>query len=808
MNKLKQLFKSMLFWRHSNFLKRLKRAMELAFGNLDSVDPGTGSENAQVVLPIETNSNNSNNVNTQEYLWPWNYTPKEFPDCLPSGRPWPKISIVTPSYNYGEYIEETIRSVILQGYPNLEYIVVDGDSTDNTKQILERYKSEISICISEPDEGQTNALNKGFKQATGDILTWLNSDDQHLPDTLKQVAIAFDTYRCDLVVGGCQLIQDRNGSILSTHHCSLPVLELLPLPYQSMLDFGGDWLSGKFFMGPEVFWSRCAWETAGGMLNENLNFGMDYDLWLRMARAKMVCCHIPYNLAIFRIHHRQKTIFSGKIEDYPEYLAISRYYQVLDNIEVPDRDRNLVAFPRVDGSGTELVDIKATLPLERFADRPLVLYTTAYGKYYLPFDGTLRAVTSKIRLGKLESPAVIEVARTYVHPGSTVIEVGTRFGQTTVLLAGITGSQGQVLAFESDEYLFHALQKTLVANNLHNVRPYLRRVVDKNVSQIGEEIYAITLDDMGITHPVSLLKVSADGGGLKVLEGAMRTILTHKPVIILQDKPSELLSQFLHNIAYKIEKSLDADWLLLKADVSQQESLFIPDAKERCSLEIKFPAPNLCKFLKFRSEVLECTEFLHRNGFVSHNLTCKDWDIAHIISEVGDGNFLDMGSSDSYILKNLALKNIKGDLYGIDLSDPDVPIPRVQYLKGDLMNTGLPSEHFANISCLSVLEHEVDFERFAVEVSRLLHVGGRLFVTFDYWEPKIIPPIRLYNLAWQPLDKQKVCELIEVCNRYGLRLVNAMDWELGEPVIQYGYYAPHPDMKYTFGMAVFEKINV
>jgi hypothetical protein len=119
----------------------------------------------------------------------------------------------------------------------------------------------------------------------------------------------------------------------------------------------------------------------------------------------------------------------------------------------------------------------------------------------------------------------------------------------------------------------------------------------------------------------------------------------------------------------------------------------------------------------------------------------------------------------------------------------------------------LPSEHFKNISCLSVLEHGVDFERFAAEVSRLLQVGGRLFVTFDYWEPKIVPPIRLYNLAWQPLDKRKVCELIEVCHYHSLRLVNEMDWELGEPVIEYGYYAPHPDTKYTFGMVVFEKVK-
>jgi glycosyltransferase involved in cell wall biosynthesis/SAM-dependent methyltransferase len=800
---VKKLLKSIIPRRYFKFFQRAKRAISFLFEESSALDSEISSVDKQVVLPVSTEVNSDR----EEYLWPWNYIPEPFPDRLPSGRPWPKISVVTPSYNYGEYIEETIRSVILQGYPNLEYIVVDGDSTDHTKQILERYKAEISICISEPDEGQTDALNKGFRQATGDILTWLNSDDLHLPDTLKQVAIAFDTYRCDLVVGGCQLIQDRNRSVLKTHHCSLPVGQLSPLPYRSMLDFGGDWLSGKFFMGPEVFWTRSAWESVGGMLNENLNFGMDYDVWLRMARKNMVCYHSPQTLAIFRIHDRQKTIFSGRIADYPEHVAISRYYQVLDGIEIPDRERQLVTFLKADGSGTELVDIKATLPLDEFVDRPLVLYNTAYGKYYLPFDGTLGTVTRKVRSGKLESPEVIEIARKYVHPGSTVIEVGTRFGQTTVLLARMTGHHGQVLAFESDKYVFYALQKTLVANDLHNVRPYFRHVGNGDVPQSSGTAYAIDIDDLGITNPVSFMKISVDGSGLRVLQGAVQTILRHKPVILLQDKLSESLIQFVHSIGYKAEKIPHSEWLFINVDTTQHECLSVPSSVNSKPLEVKLPTTNLCKLLKCRSEVRECTDFLHRNGFVSHNLVCKDWDIAHVVSEVGDGNFLDMGSSDSYILKNLALKNIKGDMYGIDLNDPDVLIPRVQYLKGDLMNTGLPSEHFKNISCLSVLEHGVDFERFAAEVSRLLQVGGRLFVTFDYWEPKIVPPIRLYNLAWQPLDKRKVCELIEVCHYHSLRLVNEMDWELGEPVIEYGYYAPHPDTKYTFGMVVFEKVK-
>jgi glycosyltransferase involved in cell wall biosynthesis len=110
---------------------------------------------------------------------------------MPSGRPWPRISIVTPSYQQGQFIEQTIRSVLMQGYPNLEYIVVDGGSTDYTQAVLRRYASELDVCISAADGGQADAINKGFQHSTGEILAWLNSDDMHLPSTPVEVAFGF-----------------------------------------------------------------------------------------------------------------------------------------------------------------------------------------------------------------------------------------------------------------------------------------------------------------------------------------------------------------------------------------------------------------------------------------------------------------------------------------------------------------------------------------------------------------------------------------------------------------------------------------
>ncbi len=218
------------------------------------------------------------------------------------------------------------------------------------------------------------------------------------------------------------------------------------------------------------------------------------------------------------------------------------------------------------------------------------------------------------------------------------------------------------------------------------------------------------------------------------------------------------------------------------------------------------PKPSVCKFLKFRDEIYKCTDYLHRNGYVSHNLVCKDWDIAHIISDLSDGNLLDMGSSDSYILKNAVLKNVQGEKYGIDLQPPDVPLEEVKYMIGDLMDTQLPGNYFTNITCLSVIEHEVDFKKFATEVSRLLTEAGKLYVTFDYWTPKLKPDFKLYDKLWNLLDENDTKKLIEECKSFGLNLVEPVDWSLGDAVIKPGYFSPPgANISYTFGMLVFQK---
>jgi glycosyltransferase involved in cell wall biosynthesis len=221
---------------------------------------------------------------------------------LPSGRPLPRISIVTPSFNQGHYIGETLQSVIDQGYPEVEHIVIDGGSTDDTMAVVERFRHSLTYVVSEKDRGQSHALNKGFAQASGEILCWLNSDDQLAPGALFAVALAFDSGEPDMVAGICEVYRD--GKLESRH---LTSCRDGPLPLEDLLDLDNGWNSGQFFYQPEVYFTRSLWERAGAMVREDCYYSMDYELWCRFALAGARLKVIGTPLALFRSHPAQKT---------------------------------------------------------------------------------------------------------------------------------------------------------------------------------------------------------------------------------------------------------------------------------------------------------------------------------------------------------------------------------------------------------------------------------------------------------------------------------------------------------------------
>jgi glycosyltransferase involved in cell wall biosynthesis len=236
---------------------------------------------------------------------PWPYVRPDgldMPATLPDGKPWPRISIVTPTYNQGQYIEQTILSVLNQGYPNLQYMVMDGASTDDTMQVVERYRSRIDIVVSEKDKGQSSAINKGMALADGELVSWLNSDDMLAPGALHALALAFYTSGADIVTGVTLLQKD--GETTGRHLTSCPSG---PLTLRDLLDLENCWQQGQFWYQPETMFTRALWETAGAHVKEDIYYSMDYELWLRFAERGAVLKVIGRPIALYRVHENQKT---------------------------------------------------------------------------------------------------------------------------------------------------------------------------------------------------------------------------------------------------------------------------------------------------------------------------------------------------------------------------------------------------------------------------------------------------------------------------------------------------------------------
>lgn len=219
----------------------------------------------------------------------------------------PLISVVTPSFNQAEFLEETIRSVLLQGYPNLEYYVIDGGSTDGSVEIIKRYEPWLNYWISEKDTGQSQAINKGWRKASGEILSWLNSDDYLLPGTLLRIAEVFRSNpRAGLVHGKVRFI-NSSGESTGDEYGSEFNLESSLLKSQNPV------------AQPATFISRTALNTVGG-LNENLHMSMDWDLWLRIATLFPVV-YLPEFLATFRTWPGAKSSTIRETSS-PEHLEI------------------------------------------------------------------------------------------------------------------------------------------------------------------------------------------------------------------------------------------------------------------------------------------------------------------------------------------------------------------------------------------------------------------------------------------------------------------------------------------------------
>lgn len=241
---------------------------------------------------------------------------------MPNGSEWPKISIVTPSYNQGRFIEETIRSVLLQNYPNLEYIIIDGGSTDESVEIIKKYEPWLTYWVSEKDAGQSDAINKGFSFTTGSIGGWLNSDDLFNIQALEKIALLLNKDEFQWAIGTCVSMNEKGKRFTK-----IDSKEVSHKTFQT-------WLN-NYFAQPSTFWTMLLWKSVGGVDN-GLNYTMDIDLWY-----KFYCTNKPFiltdELSFLRIHKDAKTTefsstYHNFIDEYKAWL-IDKYIKTNKNEE-------------------------------------------------------------------------------------------------------------------------------------------------------------------------------------------------------------------------------------------------------------------------------------------------------------------------------------------------------------------------------------------------------------------------------------------------------------------------------------------
>jgi glycosyltransferase involved in cell wall biosynthesis len=226
--------------------------------------------------------------------WPWTEQSPQLPDIMLDGASWPRVSIVTPSYNQAQFIEETIRSVLLQGYPDLEYIIMDGSSTDGSVELIRKYEPWLAYWVSEPDRGQGHAINKGFSHSTGKIFAWLNSDDIYETEALGAGINWLTAHPEPAMVYGDCFILDKDGQKLKL----VPWIEDFDL--QRLIHYH------DFIPQPASFVRAEAFQAVGG-IDEDLYNCLDYDLWIKIGQ-RFPIERMPGVLAAMRIYPNIKTI--------------------------------------------------------------------------------------------------------------------------------------------------------------------------------------------------------------------------------------------------------------------------------------------------------------------------------------------------------------------------------------------------------------------------------------------------------------------------------------------------------------------
>lgn len=234
---------------------------------------------------------------------------------------YPKLTIVTPVFNQVKFLEETILSILNQNYPNLEYIIIDGGSTDGTVDIIKKYESQLTYWVSEPDKGMYDALQKGFDHSTGEIMGWLNADDLYFNGCFFLLSKLFVQHKeINWVTGTSHILNSEGvfiGNSPSRKFCK----------YQFLI---GDY---KWIAQESTFWRRSLWGKTGSRLNTNLKYAGDFELWLRFIQCDTLY-HLGLPVGIFR---QQPGQLSSNMMQYEEEVQT-----IYKKLQISDKDRMVI----------------------------------------------------------------------------------------------------------------------------------------------------------------------------------------------------------------------------------------------------------------------------------------------------------------------------------------------------------------------------------------------------------------------------------------------------------------------------------
>jgi len=267
--------------------------------------------------------------------WPWTEESRRLEDTASDGQSRPRISVITPSFNQGRFIEETIRSILLQGYPDLEYFILDGGSMDGSVEIIKKYSSWLSYWVSKPDDGQSDAINRGLRMGTGSFATWINSDDMLCRNALIEQGNRIELHSNAVYVGICSYI-DENSKMLSVHQGKVHSLE-------DLVCVRSVWRSGGYIVQPEVLFPREFALSVGG-LNPDNDRTMDYELWGKLFLAGATFHYTDVHVGMFREHENQKThdMFgqtrslidtARKLALRADYLSEVTRHEIIDDLD-------------------------------------------------------------------------------------------------------------------------------------------------------------------------------------------------------------------------------------------------------------------------------------------------------------------------------------------------------------------------------------------------------------------------------------------------------------------------------------------